>query len=68
MNCLNCQSDNIRDYPVCQTCEPTCHFTNPNRDCLCDECCDSRAAEYPTLYLAAWDGDQSQAAWGKVEA
>jgi len=68
MNCPNCQNENTRDYPVCTSCEPTCHFTNPKRDCLCDECRSERASEYPTLYLAALDGDQSLTDWGKGAA
>jgi hypothetical protein len=57
MNCQNCSNDNDRDYPVCRTCEPSCHFTNPRRDCLCDSCREKRASEYPSLNLMAWEGD-----------
>ena len=34
MDCLRCQSENLRDYPVCSTCEPHCHFQH-RADCRC---------------------------------
>jgi len=37
MNCLNCDADNTRDYPVCPTCEIICHFSNC-ADCRCEPC------------------------------
>ncbi len=34
MDCIRCQSENPRDYPVCSTCEPHCHFEY-RADCRC---------------------------------
>lgn len=73
MNCLNekCPNDNDRDYPFCRSCEPTCHLTNPHRDCLCDSCRESRASEYPKLYLAAvesWWTEEGQYEYGRPVA
>lgn len=36
MDCIACDNDNLRDYPVCSACEPRAHFTH--RPCLCDRC------------------------------
>lgn len=36
MDCIACDNDNLRDYPVCSACEPRAHFTH--RPCLCASC------------------------------
>jgi hypothetical protein len=36
-NCLNCNADNSRDYPICVNCESGFHFTN-RFDCQCATC------------------------------
>lgn len=51
MNCLNCQAENTRDYPLCATCETSCHFTN-RKDCHCNNCAALR--ERQALAEAAW--------------
>lgn len=55
MMCLSCDNEVTRDYPVCQDCETTAHFTH--RPCRCARCEDERAAhrrEIERLERVAW--------------
>jgi hypothetical protein len=60
MNCLKpeCQADNLREYPVCEFHEKTCHFTDRS-DCRCCDCATNRAvaarAERRRLAEIAWE-------------
>ena len=42
MICLNCENEVMRDYPLCNDCEGSRHFTN-RADCRCGACERDRA-------------------------
>jgi len=37
MDCIKCGTENLRDYPVCDNCAETAHFSYRN-DCRCRQC------------------------------
>jgi len=61
MNCEICGADNLRDYPLCPTCETKRHYTN--RPCRCESCAtpeifpEALRARFPGLVLIARSDD-----------
>ena len=59
--CLHCGEENLRDYPMCETCAPLRHFTN--LPCRCESCAnpeiipEALRARFPGLVLIARSSD-----------